>query len=61
MTFVGSAVRLGWIGGQVFGVASGAEPPAPPGLAAAWSVAARGAAAATVSAQAIRDAVRRSV
>lgn len=47
-------------GDVVFCLASGGDPPAPPGLAASWSVTVLGAAAATVTAQAIRDAVRKS-
>jgi len=46
-------------GDVVFCLASGSEPPLPPGLAASWSVTVLGAAAATVTAGAIRDAVRR--
>lgn len=45
-------------GDVVFCLASGADPPAPPGLAASWTVTVLGAAAATVTAAAIRDAVR---
>jgi len=47
-------------GDVVFCLASGADPPAPPGLAASWSVTVLGSAAATVTAEAIRDAVRQS-
>jgi L-aminopeptidase/D-esterase-like protein len=47
-------------GDVVFCLASGAEPPPPPGLAASWSVTVLGTAAATVTAEAIRDAVRQS-
>lgn len=47
-------------GDVVFCLASGAAPPPPPGLAASWSVTVLGTAAATVTAEAIRDAVRRS-
>ncbi|MBV8998372.1 MAG: P1 family peptidase, partial [Solirubrobacterales bacterium] len=46
-------------GDVVFCLASGSEPALPPGLAASWSVTVLGAAAATVTAGAIRDAVRR--
>lgn len=45
-------------GDIVFCLASGAGPPAPPGPAASWSLTVLGAAAATVTAAAIRDAVR---
>lgn len=45
-------------GDVVFCLASGTEPPAPPGLAASWSVTVLGTVAATVTAEAIRDAVR---
>jgi L-aminopeptidase/D-esterase-like protein len=45
-------------GDVVFCVASGSEPPAVPGLAASWSLTVLGSMAATVTAQAIRDAVR---
>jgi L-aminopeptidase/D-esterase-like protein len=45
-------------GDVVFCLASGVEPPPPPGLAASWSVTVLGTAAATVTAEAIRDAVR---
>jgi D-aminopeptidase len=45
-------------GDVVFCLASGAEPPSPPGLAASWSVTVLGTAAATVTAASIRDAVR---
>ena len=47
-------------GDVVFFLASGSEPPPAPGLAASWELAALGAVAATVTAQAIRDAVRRA-
>jgi L-aminopeptidase/D-esterase-like protein len=47
-------------GDVVFCLASGSEPPTPPSLAASWSLTVLGTAAATVTAQAIRDAVRRS-
>jgi L-aminopeptidase/D-esterase-like protein len=47
-------------GDVVFCLASGSEPPAPPGLAATWSLTVLGTAAATVTARAIRDAVRQS-
>jgi L-aminopeptidase/D-esterase-like protein len=47
-------------GDVVFCLASGSEPPAPPGLAASWSVTVLGTAAATVTARAIRDGVRHS-
>jgi L-aminopeptidase/D-esterase-like protein len=45
-------------GDVVFCLASGSEPPSSPGLAASWSIAVLGTAAATVTAEAIRDAVR---
>ena len=45
-------------GDVVFCLASGTEPPPPPGLAASWSVTVLGTAAATITASAIRDAVR---
>ena len=45
-------------GDVVFCLASGPEPPPPPGLAATWTLAVLGAVAATVTAEAIRDAVR---
>jgi L-aminopeptidase/D-esterase-like protein len=48
-------------GDVVFCLASGSDLPAPPGLAATWALAVLGAVAATVTAAAIRDAVRRSV
>jgi len=44
-------------GDVVFCLASGSEPPVPPGLAASWSVTVLGTAAATVTAEAVRDAV----
>jgi L-aminopeptidase/D-esterase-like protein len=47
-------------GDVVFCVASGPEPPPPPGLPASWAITVLGAAAASVTAEAIRDAVRRS-
>jgi L-aminopeptidase/D-esterase-like protein len=47
-------------GDVVFCLASGPEPPPPPGIAASWSVTVLGAVAATVTAEAIRDAVRES-
>jgi L-aminopeptidase/D-esterase-like protein len=47
-------------GDVVFCLASGSEPPAPPGLAASWTITALGAVAATVTAEAIRDAIIRS-
>jgi L-aminopeptidase/D-esterase-like protein len=47
-------------GDVVFCLASGPEPPLPPGLAASWSITVLGTAAATVTAGAIRDAVRRT-
>jgi L-aminopeptidase/D-esterase-like protein len=47
-------------GDVVFCLASGDAPPPPPGLSASWSVAVLGTAAATVTAEAIRDAVRQS-
>jgi L-aminopeptidase/D-esterase-like protein len=45
-------------GDVVFCLASGPEPPPPPGIAASWTITVLGAAAATVTAEAIRDAVR---
>ncbi len=45
-------------GDVVFCVASGSEPPPAPGLEATWALTVLGTAAATVTAQAIRDAVR---
>jgi L-aminopeptidase/D-esterase-like protein len=48
-------------GDVIFCLASGPEPPPPPGLAASWSLTVLGAVAATVTADAIRDAVRQSV
>lgn len=45
-------------GDVVFCLASGADPPAPPGFAASWTITVLGAVAATVTAEAIRDAVR---
>ena len=47
-------------GDVVFCLASGADPPAAPGLAASWSITVLGAMAAAVTAEAIRDAVRRA-
>lgn len=47
-------------GDVVFCLASGSEPPPAPGLAASWSITVLGTAAATVTAEAIRDAVRAS-
>jgi L-aminopeptidase/D-esterase-like protein len=44
-------------GDVVFCLASGSEPPPPPGLAASWSITVLGTVAATVTADAIRDAV----
>ena len=44
-------------GDVVFCVASGSEPPPPPGLEATWALTVLGTVAATVTAQAIRDAV----
>jgi len=44
-------------GDVVFCLASGPEPPAPAGLAATWALAVIGSVAATVTAEAIRDAV----
>jgi len=46
-------------GDVVFCVASGSGPPAAPGLAASWRLTVLGVAAASVTAAAIRDAVRR--
>jgi L-aminopeptidase/D-esterase-like protein len=45
-------------GDVVFCVASGPWPPAPPGPAASWSLMLLGTSAATLTAAAIRDAVR---
>jgi L-aminopeptidase/D-esterase-like protein len=45
-------------GDVVFCLASGSDPPAVPGLPASWALAVLGALAATVTARAIRDAVR---
>jgi L-aminopeptidase/D-esterase-like protein len=45
-------------GDVVFAVASGSGPPAPAGLAATWQLTVLGALAATITAAAIRDAVR---
>ncbi len=45
-------------GDVVFCVASGPEPPPPPGLAATWALTLLGTVAATVTSEAIRDAVR---
>ncbi len=45
-------------GDVIFCLASGAEPPAPPGPDASWSLTVLGSVAATVTAAAIRDAVR---
>jgi L-aminopeptidase/D-esterase-like protein len=47
-------------GDVVFCLASGSEPPAPPGLTASWTLTVLGAVAATVTAAAIRDAVGRA-
>ena len=47
-------------GDVVFCVASGRDPVEPPGLAATWSLTVLGTVAATVTAEAIRDAVRSS-
>jgi L-aminopeptidase/D-esterase-like protein len=47
-------------GDVVFCVASGGEPPPVPGLAASWALTVLGSVAATVTAQAIRDAVRQA-
>jgi L-aminopeptidase/D-esterase-like protein len=46
-------------GDVVFCLASGSDPPAPPGIAASWMLTVLGTVAATVTAAAIRDAVRR--
>ncbi len=46
-------------GDVVFCLASGTEPPAPPGLAASWSLTVLGTVAATLTAAAIRDAIPR--
>src|ERR1019366_8856105 len=45
-------------GDVIFCLASGPEPPPPPGLAASWALTVMGTVAATVTAAAIRDAVR---
>jgi L-aminopeptidase/D-esterase-like protein len=45
-------------GDVVFCLASGSEPAAPPGLAASWTITVLGAVAASVTAEAIRNAVR---
>ncbi|HEY3189785.1 MAG TPA: P1 family peptidase [Solirubrobacteraceae bacterium] len=47
-------------GDVTFCLASGAAPPAPPGPAASWSLTVLGTAAATLTAAAIRDAVRQA-
>jgi L-aminopeptidase/D-esterase-like protein len=47
-------------GDVVFCLASGSEPPPDPGLAATWALTVLGAVAATVTAAAIRDAVRQA-
>jgi L-aminopeptidase/D-esterase-like protein len=47
-------------GDVVFCLACGSEPPPPPGLAASWTITVLGTVAATVTAEAIRDAVRHS-
>jgi L-aminopeptidase/D-esterase-like protein len=47
-------------GDVIFCLASGSEPPPAPGPAASWALTVLGTAAATVTAAAIRDAVRRS-
>jgi L-aminopeptidase/D-esterase-like protein len=47
-------------GDVVFCLASGSEPPPTPGLAASWALTALGTVAATVTAAAIRDAVRQA-
>jgi L-aminopeptidase/D-esterase-like protein len=47
-------------GDVFFCVASGSEPPPAPGLAATWALTALGTVAATVTAEAIRDAVAAS-
>jgi L-aminopeptidase/D-esterase-like protein len=47
-------------GDVVFCLASGSEPPTPAGLAATWALTVLGAAAATLTAQAIRDAVNQA-
>ncbi len=48
-------------GDVVFFLASGSEPPPSPGLEATWALTVLGSAAATVTAQAVRDAVRQAV
>jgi L-aminopeptidase/D-esterase-like protein len=45
-------------GDVVFCLASGSEPPSPPGLAASWTITVLGTVAAAVTADAIRDAIR---
>jgi L-aminopeptidase/D-esterase-like protein len=47
-------------GDVVFCIASGRDPAPLPGLAATWALAALGTVAATVTAEAIRDAIRAS-
>jgi L-aminopeptidase/D-esterase-like protein len=47
-------------GDVVFCLASGSEPPPPPGLAASWALTVLGTVAATVTTAAIRDAVRQA-
>jgi L-aminopeptidase/D-esterase-like protein len=47
-------------GDVVFAIASGAEPPVPPGLEATWDLTAMGTIAADATAAAIRDAVRQA-
>jgi L-aminopeptidase/D-esterase-like protein len=45
-------------GDVVFCLASGSEPPLPPGFAASWTITVLGTVAAAVTAEAIRDAIR---
>jgi D-aminopeptidase len=47
-------------GDVVFCLAAGPEPPRPAGFEATWALTVLGAVAATVTAEAIRDAVRRA-
>jgi L-aminopeptidase/D-esterase-like protein len=48
-------------GDVVFAIASGTEPPLEPGLEATWALTAMGTIAATMTAAAIRDAVRQAL
>jgi L-aminopeptidase/D-esterase-like protein len=47
-------------GDVVFCLAAGVDPPAPPGLEASWALTVLGTVAATITARAIRDAVRQA-